>query len=101
MTKIGVYHFYPSAKIRREQKIKTSGVIFRGASAYYVQKAIAPEKQAVCRFSDNKKIKKIAKQKIWDIEKWNVGDRLKRVSQKFEAEWSHPWGINSHSKFFY
>ena len=52
MTKNGVYHFYPSAKSRRELKIKTLGVIFRGASAYYVQKAIAPQKQAVCRFSD-------------------------------------------------
>ena len=48
MTKNGVYHFYPSAKSRRELKIKTSGVIFQGASAYYVQKSIAPPKQAVC-----------------------------------------------------
>ena len=32
--------------------IKTLGVTFRGASAYYVQKSIAPQKQAVCRFSD-------------------------------------------------
>ena len=34
-------------------KIKTLGVTFRGASAYYVQKSIAPQKQAVCRFSDD------------------------------------------------
>ena len=33
MTKNGAYFFYPSAKSRRELKIKTSGVIFRGASA--------------------------------------------------------------------
>ena len=46
------YLFYPSAKSRRELKIKTLGVTFRGASAYYVQKSIAPQKQAVCRFSD-------------------------------------------------
>ena len=39
---------YPSAKSRRELKIKTLGVTFRGASAYYVQKPIAPQKQAVC-----------------------------------------------------
>ena len=45
------YLFYPSAKSRRELKIKTLGVTFRGASAYYVQKSIAPQKQAVCRFS--------------------------------------------------
>ena len=46
------YLFYPSAKSRRELKTKTLGVTFRGASAYYVQKSIAPQKQAVCRFSD-------------------------------------------------
>ena len=49
------YLFYPSAKSRRELKIKTLGVTFRGASAYYVQKSIAPQKQAVCRFSVEKK----------------------------------------------
>ena len=55
MTKNGVYHFYPSAKSRRELKIKTSGVIFQGASAYYVQKSVFPLKQAdwVYRFSVN------------------------------------------------
>ena len=49
MTKNGAYHFYPSAKSRRDLKIKTLEVIFGGASAYYVQKAIAPQKQAACR----------------------------------------------------
>ena len=49
------YLFYPSAKSRRELKIKTLGVTFRGASAYYVRKSIAPQKQAVCRFSVEKK----------------------------------------------
>ena len=28
--------------------MKTSGVIFQGASVYYIQKSIAPPKQAVC-----------------------------------------------------
>ena len=32
------------------------------------------------------------------IEKWNVGDRLKRVFPKFEAKRSHPQGVNSRSK---
>ena len=47
MTRNGVYHLYPSAKSRRELKMKTLGVIFRGASAYYVQKSIAPQKQCL------------------------------------------------------
>ena len=51
--KNGVYHFYPYAKSRREQIVKTSRAIFQGASAYYAQNSIAPPKQAVCRFSDN------------------------------------------------
>ena len=97
------YLFYPSAKSRRELKIKTLGVTFRGASAYYVQKSIAPQKQAVCRFSDDFTkifIKKFCQKKVFGVEKWNVGNRLKRVFPKFEAERSHPRGVNGRSKFY-
>ena len=99
------YLFYPSAKSRRELNIKTLGVTFRGASAYYVQKSIAPQKQAVCRFSDENffwpkfSSKKFA-QIFFGVEKWNVGNRLKRVFPKFEAERSHPRGVNGRSKFY-
>ena len=31
--------------------------------------------------------------------KWNVGDRLKRILSKFEAERRHPQEINGRSKF--
>ena len=103
MTKNGLYHFYPSAKSRRELKIKTSGVIFRGASAYDVQKTIAPPKQAVCIFifsyHGDFSIKKICQKIVFGVEKWNVGNHLKRVFPKFDAERSHPWGVNSRSKF--
>ena len=99
------YLFYPSAKSRRELKIKTLGVTFRGASAYYVQKSIAPQKQAVCRFSDEKIFwrkfyRKFSPIFFFDVEKWNVGNRLKRVFPKFEAERSHPRGVNGRSKFY-
>ena len=40
---------------RKELKIKTSGVIFRGAYAYCVQKAIAPQEQAFCQIFGQKK----------------------------------------------
>ena len=88
------YLFYPSAKSRRELKIKTLGVTFRGASAYYVQKSIAPQKQAVCRFSDKKKIDenfhpKFSPISFFDVKKRNVGDRLKRVFPKFHADRNH------------
>ena len=99
------YLFYPSAKSRRELKIKTLGVTFRGASAYYVQKSIAPQKQAVCRFSDEFFfltkifIKTFRQKNFFGVEKWNVGNRLKRIFPKFEAERSHIRGVNGHSKF--
>ena len=98
------YLFYPSAKSRRELKIKTLGVTFRGASAYYVQKSIAPQKKAVCQFSDQNVFdenfyRKFSPIFFFDVEKWNVGNRLKRVFPKFEAERSHPRGLNGHSKF--
>ena len=100
------YLFYPSAKSCRELKIKTLGVTFRGASAYYVQKSIAPQKQAVCRFSDDFFfltkifIKKFCQKNVFGVQKWNVGNRLKRVFPKFEAERSHPRGVNGRSKFY-
>ena len=64
----------PSAKSRRELKIKTLGVTFQGASAYYVQKSIAPQKQAVCRFSVENFwtqifIKKFCQKNLFDVEK--------------------------------
>ena len=99
------YLFYPSAKSCRELKIKTLGVTFRGASAYYVQKSIAPQKQAVCRFSveknfDENFIETFRQFLFFDVEKWNVGNRLKRVFPKFEAERSHARGVNGRSKFY-
>ena len=100
------YLLYPSAKSHRELKIKTLGLTFRGASAYYVQKSIAPQKQAVCRFSDEFFflakifIKKFCQKNVFGVEKWNVGNRLKRVFPKFEAERSHPRGVNGRSKFY-
>ena len=99
------YLFYPSAKSRRELKVKTLGAIFRGASAYDVQKTIAPPKQAVHIFTlfsyhgvfaDEQICRKV----LFDVEKSNVGNHLKRVFPKFEAERSHPRGVNSRSKFF-
>ena len=107
------YLFYPSAKSRRELKIKTLGVTFRGASAYYVQKSIAPQKQAVCRFSDDfffdenfhqkilpKKCFRRRKMKCWEssetrfpkvwgrTEPSSRGKRPDKVLQKFGGNFS-------------
>ena len=97
--------FYRSAKSRRELKIKTLGVTFRGASAYYVQKSIAPQKQAVCRFSDDfffltiNFIKNFCQKNFFGVEKSNVGNRLKRVLAKFRGDRSLVRGVNGRSKF--
>ena len=32
--------------------------------------------------------------KVFGVEKWNIGDRLKRVFPKFGARASHVWGVN-------
>ena len=42
---------------------------------------------------------KIANFRCFFVEKWNVGDRLKRVLAKFEADRSWFWGVNGRSKF--
>ena len=42
---------------------------------------------------------KILLKKKFGLEKWNVGNHLKRVLAKFQAERSHPWGVNGLSKF--
>ena len=99
------YLFYPSAKSRRELKIKTLGVTFRGASAYYVQKTIAPQNRQFVDFPTKFFltkifIKKFCQKNVFGVEKWNVGNRLKRVFPKFEAELSHPRGVNGRSKFY-
>ena len=99
MTKNGVYHFYPSAKRRRELKIKTLGVIFRGASAYHAQKTIAPPKQAVCQFSDENFCRKLLPKNFVQCRKMKCWGSSETRFPKFEAELSHPWGINGGSKF--
>ena len=36
---------------------------------------------------------------VFVVQKWNVGDHLKRVLAKFEAERSRVRGVNGRSKF--
>ena len=43
--------------------------------------------------------KTFCRNKFFGVEKSNVGDHLKRVFPKFEAERSHVRGLNGHSKF--
>ena len=43
--------------------------------------------------------KKCEKKFVSGIEKWNVGNRLKRVLAKFQADRSHVWGVDGRSKF--
>ena len=90
--------FYPSPKSRIELKLGSSGVIFRDGSASDAQNCIALPKQALCFFvlCFQQKSKKIS---VFDVETWNVGKHLKRVLAKFQANPSHPQGVNGRSKF--
>ena len=53
--------------------------------------------------SGGKRIFKVCKNfetnSVFGVEKWNVGNRLKRVLAKFEPDRSHVWGVNGRSKF--
>ena len=84
------YLFYPSAKSRRELKIKTLGVTFRGASAYYVQKSKAPQKQAVCRFSDEKNLGENFHQKF--LPKKKNRRRKMKCWESSETRFPKVWG---------
>ena len=72
---------------------------FRGASASDVQTSTAPPKQALCENFFGVVDENFFRQKslppiFFGVEKSNVGDHLKRVFPKFEADRSHPRGIN-------
>ena len=43
--------------------------------------------------------KTLVAKSVCAVEKWNVGDHLKRIFPKFEADRSHPRGVNGRSKF--
>ena len=43
---------------------------------------------------------KVLSKKYFDVEKWIVRNRLKRVLAKFEADRSHPRGVNGRSKLW-
>ena len=90
---------FASAKSRIELKIKTSGVIFRGASAHHVQKNHSSSKTSSLLIVRRKCLSKMFAKKNRGVEKSNVGDHLKHIFPKFEAEWSHPRGVNGRSKF--
>ena len=95
--------FYPSAKSCRELKLSSSGVIFQDGAANNAQKFIAPPKQLVLDLTlhlhGDFLLRKFHPNFFVGVKKWNVGDRLKRVLAKFEANRSYPRGVNGRSKF--
>ena len=94
---------YPSAKSCRELKLSSSGVIFQDGAANNAQKFIAPPNQRVLDLTlhlhEDFLLRKFQPNFFVGVKKWNVGDRLKRVLAKFEANRSYPRGANGRSKF--
>ena len=76
-----------------------NGVIFRGESAVYAQKFVAPPKRAIFDLMLHFWSENFIKNLLLAVEKSNVGNRLKRVLAKFRANRSHPRGLNGRSKF--
>ena len=89
----------PFTKERRDLKFGTSGVIFRGESAGNAQKIVASPKRAIFDFMLTFCSENFIQKKILGVENSNVGNHLKRVLPKFQAERSHVRGVNGRSKF--
>ena len=84
---------------RTDLRKGVSGAKFDGEADFEVRSAVALQKPG----QNNEKLKFrseiFAEQKNFGVEKWNVGDRLKRVLAKFEADRSWFRGVNGRSKF--
>ena len=79
-------------------RISVSRAKFDAESDFEVHLAVAPQKPK----QNNEKLifrSKFSSKKNFDVEKWNVGVRLKRVFPKFRADRSHVWGVDGRSKF--
>ena len=74
-------------------------MIFDKESASDAQNIVAPPNHLFIDFTLNLFGKKNRQKKFFGVEKWNVGNRLKRVFPKFRADRSLVWGVNGRSKF--
>ena len=93
----------PFTKERRDLKFGGNGVVFRGEAASNTQKNVAPPKRAIfdltLHLHADFLLRKFHPKFVVGVEKSNVGNRLKRVLAKFEANQSYPRGVNGRSKF--
>ena len=64
-----------------------------------VRLCVSPQKPSKINEKQVFETGKTSRKKNSGIEKSNVGNRLKRVFPKFEAERSYPRGVNGCSKF--
>ena len=69
-------------------------VIFPGTFVIILPKVAVVFFPIIKKSFDEKNCRK----KWFNVEKWNVGNNLKRVLPKFEAERSYPRGVNGRSK---
>ena len=75
-------------------------MIFDEESASDAQKFLAPPKRRILeKKSTPTFLQKKYPPKNLDVEKWNVGNYLKRVFPKFHADRSEVRGVNGRSKF--
>ena len=96
---------YPFAKARREKINELQAMNFDDGSAYthfYFSK-FSKNGNSLKKIGKNNDanffVKKSHRQKCLGVEKWNVGNRLKRVLAKFGADRNYVRGVNGRSKF--
>ena len=82
---------------RTDLRKGVSGAKFDGQADFEIRLALAPLEPGQNAKNWNFDLK-ISPKSFLGVEKWNVGDRLKRVLAKFEADRSHPRGVNGRSK---
>ena len=96
-----MYHFYPSAKDRREKINELQAMIFDEESASDAQKFLAPPKRKILEKKIDANIceENIANKK-WGASKMKFRELSEMcVFPNFHADRSHDQGVNNHSKF--
>ena len=92
---------YPFAKARREKINELQAMNFDDGSAYthFYYSKFSKNGNSSKKNDADFFLKKNHQQKFLSVEKWNVGNRLKRVLAKFGADRSYVRGVNGRSKF--
>ena len=100
--KIVMSTFTPPPKVVETWKSFHRGSFFKADTPVVSKNSQLPQNRQFSNFRlfrDRKKSEKHIRKKKFGVETWNVPSSLKRVLAKFQAERSHPRGVNGREKF--